>query len=334
VGKTRLALAVADDAIQTFEDGVAFVPLASVRAPWLIAPAVAHALGAEAAGDEPWDELLVASLRDRDFLLVLDNFEQVTDGGPFVTDLLAACPRLTVLVTSRARLHLPGEHDVPVAPLAVPDRAATEVADYPAVRLFVERAQASYPAFPLAIELAAARTRLLSPTAHLARMTSRLRILAGGPRDAPDRLRTMRAAVAWSYDLLPCEERSLFRRLGVFVGGCSLEAAEAVGAAGDPGIDVLEGLTGLVDQSLVQRIEGARARRGSPCWRRSVSTLWSSSGRATRSRGSGRARRLVPHPRRGGGARAERAGPDALGQAAGGGHRQHPGRSCLAPPAR
>jgi predicted ATPase/DNA-binding CsgD family transcriptional regulator len=263
VGKTRLALAVAAEAVAAFADGAVFVPLAPIRDPALVLPTVAHALGFRDGGDRPLAARLATALRDRTVLLVLDNLEQVLDAGPQLAELLAGCPGLTVLATSRALLRVSGEHDFPVAPLA-----RTE-----AVALFVARAEAAIPGFslaagdaasvaalcdrldglPLAIELAAARVRVLSPRALEARLTERLRLLTGGARDQPPRLRSMRDALAWSHDLLAAEEQALFRRLAVFAGGFTLEAAGAV--CGEPGLDVLDGVTALMDQSLLQRTE-------------------------------------------------------------------------------
>ena len=281
VGKTRLALAVAAELAAAFADGAAFIGLAALRDPALVVPAIAHELGLGEVPGVPLPRTLAAALGGRHLLLVLDNLEQVTSAAPALADVLAACPRLTILATSRAPLRVRAEHEFPVPPLALPaaDRAAAaEVGGHAAVALFVERAQAVEPRFvltpanaatiaevcrrldglPLAIELAAARVKVLSPEALLARLTNRLRLLAGGPRDAPDRQRAMRDTVAWSHDLLSPEERALFRRLAVFSGGFTLEAAEAVGAAaGDPGVDALEGVASLVDKNLLRREEGA-----------------------------------------------------------------------------
>jgi predicted ATPase/DNA-binding CsgD family transcriptional regulator len=277
VGKTRLAIAVASELEPDFADGAAFVPLAAVREPSLVLPAVAQALGVREVSDRPLLASLAAALHDRELLLVLDNFEHVLEAAPHVANLLMAVPTLTVLVTSRAILGISGEHDVPVPPLALPDatqpRTADALAQSDAVALFVARAAAADPGFaltdanaasvaticerldglPLAIELAAARVPVLSPAALLARLTDRLRLLTGGPREQPPRLRSMRDAIAWSHDLLSAEEQTLFRRLAVFVGGCTLDAAEAV--CEEPGLDVLEGITALVNQSLVRRTE-------------------------------------------------------------------------------
>ncbi|MFL5882103.1 MAG: LuxR C-terminal-related transcriptional regulator, partial [Actinomycetota bacterium] len=278
VGKTRLAVRVAEELRPAFADGVAFVPLAPVRDPDQVLPAVAQALGVREGGARPLAERLTASLRARKLLLVLDNLEQVLDAAPRLAHLLAACPPLTVLTTSRAVLRVSGEHDVPVPSLALPAAgrrlALDELARTEAVALFVARARAADPGFalteanaasvaaicerldglPLAIELAAARVPVLPSEALLARLDDRLRLLTGGPHDQPPRLRSMRDAVAWSHDLLTAEEQTLFRRLAVFVGGLTLEAAEAV--CGEPGLDVLDGVTALVGQSLLRRLDG------------------------------------------------------------------------------
>jgi predicted ATPase/DNA-binding CsgD family transcriptional regulator len=257
VGKTRLVVRVAEEVGEAFPDGVAFVPLAAIRDPALVLPAIAQALGVREAGDRPLTDQLVSLLRDRELLLVLDNLEQVLTGAPRIAALLAACPRLTILATSRAPLRISGERTFDVPPLALPIRAEgnnapllTDLARAEAVRLFVERAQAARSDFalteanvaavaevcrrldglPLAIEMAAARVGALPPAALLARLEKRLPLLTEGPRDAPQRLRTMRDAVGWSYDLLDPEGQALFRRLSVFVGGFTLEAAEGVTA--------------------------------------------------------------------------------------------------------
>jgi predicted ATPase/DNA-binding NarL/FixJ family response regulator len=295
VGKTRLAVRVAEVTFADFPDGVWFVSLAPVRDPDLVPSTIAQTLKVWEAGDRTVEERVAAFLTGRRALLVLDNFEHVLEAGPVVTDLLAACPALTVLATSRGVLRLSGEHDIAVPPLSLPSRGV-EVArcryvraplldsspaplldSSEAVRLFLERAAAANAAFalteanaadiaalcarldglPLAIELAAARVRALSPRAMLRRLDQRLRLLTGGPQDVPPRLRSLRDAIAWSYDLLPPAEQALFRRLAVFVGGCTLEAVEAVsGAPGDLGLDVLDGAASLVDKSLLRQEEG------------------------------------------------------------------------------
>jgi predicted ATPase/DNA-binding CsgD family transcriptional regulator len=287
VGKTRLALAVAANLHDVFGDGVWFIPLAAIRDPGLFAPAIAALFDvAEGAGRSRM-ERLIDHLQGREALLVLDNFEQLTAAGPLLLRLLAACPRLKALVTSRAVLRVSGEHDFPVAPLETPHPAhlppPDQLRDFPAIRLFVERVQALDPAFaptasetgdiaaichrleglPLAIELAAARGNLLPPRALLARLGRRLPLLTGGPRDAPARLRTMRDAIAWSHDLLDPGEQRLFRQLAVFAGGFTLEAAAAVCAERDE-LSLLAGLGSLVDKHLLHRepdaAEGIDAR--------------------------------------------------------------------------
>ncbi len=292
VGKTRLALQAAAGLAGRFADGVAFVALAPLAEPAHVAPAVAAALGVPGPTGRPAEEAVPDHLRGRAVLLVLDNCEHVLPGAaPLVAALLPACPGLTVLATSREALRVGGEHVLAVPPLALPDRAApgtpehlASLAAAPAVRLFRERARAAGGGFaltpdnaravvelchrldglPLALELAAARTPLLPPPALLARLERRLPLLTGGPRDAPARQQTLRAAVAWSYDLLPPRERALFRRLAVFAGGASLAAAEAVGGEGGDGTGggagesaggVLEGVGRLLDKSLVRRDE-------------------------------------------------------------------------------
>jgi predicted ATPase/DNA-binding CsgD family transcriptional regulator len=281
VGKTRLVVRVAAEIAEAFPDGVSFVPLAAIRDPGLVLPTIAQALGVREAGDRPLADQLVGLLRDRRLLLVLDNLEQVLPATPRVAALLAACPRLTVLATSRAPLRVSGERTFDVPPLALPARGEgsgapplADLARVEAVRLFVERARAARSDFaltegnaaavaevcrrldglPLAIELAAARVGALPPTALLARLEKRLPLLTEGPRDAPQRLRTMRDAVAWSYDLLDTNGQELFRRLAVFVGGFTLEAAEYVGGRHDPPShpSVLDGVAALVDANLLR----------------------------------------------------------------------------------
>lgn len=271
IGKTRLALHAAEELVPHYADGVAFVPLAPVADAKLVPAAIAVVLGVREHGSRPITEQLLAAMRDREFLLILDNFEHVLPAATFVVDLLSACPRLTILVTSRMILRVSGEQRFPVPPMSLPAPETTAVASrvkhIDAVQLFLARAQAAQPAFaltdgnasdvvdicrrldglPLAIELAAARTAVLPPVALLTRLEQRLAILTGGPRDAPRRLRTMRDAIAWSHDLLSIEEQVLFRRLAVFVGGCTLEAAASVAGAGN----VLDGIDSLVSGSLL-----------------------------------------------------------------------------------
>ena len=287
VGKTRLALRIAASAASTFSDGVVFVDLTPVRDPELVMPAIAQALGLRRTDDRPALAALQDALRFRESLVVLDNFEQVIDAAGQVSDLLQVCPRLTALVTSRALLNLSGERMVAVTPLTAPqitrrgtgegDDAPNALLAFDAVRLFVERSQAVRPTFaltvenarsiaeicarldglPLAIEMAASRILLFSPEALLARLDLRLPLLSGGPRDLPERQRTIRDTIAWSYDLLEPAERSVLRRLAVFVGGCTFEAAEAVCAepadAPDPaGVEFTSLVESLIHRSLLQ----------------------------------------------------------------------------------
>jgi predicted ATPase len=264
-GKTRIALEVARALRDELEHGVCLVDLASVRDPALIMSTVAGALGVTESAGRSMADALTDSLRHRQMLLVLDNFEQVVRGAPVVTALLAGCPRLRVLVTSRQTLHVRGERELPVPPLPV------GAIDSAATRLFLERARDIRPDFgegaenaaavveicrrldglPLAIELAAARARVLSPKAMLARLDKRLALLTGGAQDLPERQRTMRAAIGWSHELLDPAERALYRRLAVFRGGFGLDAAEAVGA-GDDVPDVLDGISSLVGKSMLR----------------------------------------------------------------------------------
>jgi predicted ATPase/DNA-binding CsgD family transcriptional regulator/transcriptional regulator with XRE-family HTH domain len=302
-GKTRLALAVATSLADAFADGVHFVDLSPNRDPALVHATIAHALGIRDAGDQPLLDTLRFYLQSRCLLLVLDNFEQVLDAATLVADLLAKYPALKIAATSREPLRLSWEYVWPVPPLALPP--ATDAADLnliaasSAVALFVERARATRPDFsltdenarlvaeicarldglPLAIELAAARVSLLPLTAIHARLQQRLSLLTGGPRDAPVRHHTLRTAIAWSYSLLTHAEQAAFRRLSIFVGGFTLEAADAVEAGGDSGIhlssvpdtqyrahrlDVLDRLQSLVDKSL---LHSEVTSRGEPRFR-------------------------------------------------------------------
>ena len=296
VGKTRLSLAVAEAAREGYADGVAFVDLSALRDPALVASAVAGALGLRETGAQDARELLLAYLRDRELLVVLDNLEQIVEAASLVGELVAACPRLAVLATSRVALRLRAEQRFDVPPLEAPDARplrSDEVENYPAVRLFVARARATQPDFaldavsaaavaeicrrldgvPLAIELAAARTPLLPPTRLLARLERRLSFLKGGARDLPARQQTLRATIDWSYALLLERERALFRRLSVFAGGGALDAAEAVTALGgaddehgDVFGDVFAGMATLVDHSLLRSAPNAAAS----VWRNSL----------------------------------------------------------------
>ncbi len=279
VGKTRLALQVAADLQDAFADGVVLISLATIRDPELVLPAIAQALHLPELGDRPLAEQLTAVLRRQRLLLVLDNVEQVIEAAPRITTLLGACPGLKVLATSRATLRVSGEHDYAVAPLTLPERggsthspALADLAQNDAIALFVARAQAALPGFvlnednapavaeicarldglPLAIELAAALVRVLPPVALVGRLTNRLALLTSGARDQPARLRTMRDAIAWSHDLLPPPERVLFRRLAVFAGDFTLDAAkEVTGASAEFGIDLLAGILSLVESSFL-----------------------------------------------------------------------------------
>ena len=284
IGKTRLALQVATEIANEFPGGVCFVPLSSVEEKGLIASAVAQSLGLRETGNQPPPELLNEYFRslDQPVLLVLDNFEHLVSGAPVVAQMLTTGPKLKIVVTSQAALHVYGEHEFPVPPLALPDLKSVPslevLSGLPAVALFVERAQAVKREFiltkenapavaticarldglPLAIELAAARIKLLSPPAMVARLESRLNLLTGGARDLPTRQQTLRRAVDWSYGLLNAAEQTLLRRLSVFTAGCTLEAVEAVcDTKGDLGLDILDGMTSMVDKSLVQQVEPA-----------------------------------------------------------------------------
>jgi predicted ATPase/class 3 adenylate cyclase len=285
VGKTRLSIQAATNLVAFFPDGVFFVPLASVSNVALVMPAIAQALDVDESGDQLLFERLKTSLQEKQLLLLLDNFEQVLDASLVVADLLAACPKLKLLVTSRAVLHVRAEHEYNVPPLALPDPAhlpdLAALSRYAAVALFVQRAQAARPDFrvtsanapavvaicarldgvPLAIELAAARCKYFPPQTLLARLEQGLAVLASGARDLPVRQRTLRGAIAWSYDLLEVEEQKLFRRLAVFAGGCTLEAAERVCmAAGKLEGDVSDWLEALVDKSLLRQEEPGEGR--------------------------------------------------------------------------
>ncbi|MFN8496798.1 MAG: tetratricopeptide repeat protein [Anaerolineae bacterium] len=285
-GKTRLALAAASEMLVHFPDGVFFVDLAPVRDPALVLVAIARALDVRETAGRPYRQALQDVLRTKSLLLLLDNFEQVLDAGPMLADLLAAAPHLKLLVTSREVLHLRAEHVVPVEPLAVPPLRdfppLDDLAAYPAVTLFAERACDVRPDFhltadngaavaeicvhldglPLAIELAAARVRQLPLAEMLPRLTSRLTLLTDGFRDLPARQQTLHDTIAWSYDLLDKGEKRLFRRFAVFVGGAILEAVEAVCSGdGDLGGDGMDSVAALVDKSLLRQVNtqgGAR----------------------------------------------------------------------------
>jgi predicted ATPase/class 3 adenylate cyclase len=278
-GKTRLALQAAADLLDDFPDGVFFVPLASVSDPALVPSAIAGALGIREEGERSLMDRLHDVLAPKWLLLVLDNVEHLIEAASAVGELLGASSALKVLATSRLPLHLRAEREYPVPPLALPRRkpppTLEQLSQYESVRLFIERAQAVNPDFtvnnsnapavaeichrldglPLAIELAAARVRMLPPEAMLARLEQRLPFLTRGARDAPARQRTLRDTIAWSYDLLDPSDQTLFRRLSVFAGGCTLDAAEAVAnPAGD--LDMFGGLERLVEHSLLRQVVG------------------------------------------------------------------------------
>jgi predicted ATPase/transcriptional regulator with XRE-family HTH domain len=282
-GKTRLALRVAAALLPAFTDGVFFVSLASLNDPALVASSIAAALGAREGGETVFTDALACYLRDKRLLLLLDNAEHLLEASTLVERLLDACPLLHILVTSRTPLHLVREHEYAVAALTFPPtyarqpvglRSLDELATYEALALFVARARAVKADFaltdenapavaeicrhldglPLAIELAAARIKLLPPQALLQRLSSRLQLLTGGARDHPARHRTLRASIDWSYSLLSEQERELFTELSVFARGCTLETAAAVcGAEGDLEIDLLDGVASLVEKSLLQQ---------------------------------------------------------------------------------
>jgi predicted ATPase/class 3 adenylate cyclase len=279
-GKTRLSLAVAEAVEADFGDGVRFVELAPVTDPALVLSTIAEDLGIKSGPGIPAGVALIRFLRRRQMLLVLDNFEQIVEAGPQVAELLAGAPRLKILVTSREILRISGEHDYPVPPLALPVQnkplTAAVLAQNEAVALFRQRAGAAQPGFmlseenaetvvaicrrldglPLAIELAAARIRMMPAEALLDRLEGRLQILTGGPRDAPVRQRTIRDAIDWSYNLLSEGEKTLLAQLSVFVDGWTLAAAEAVCSVGES-FEVLDGLASLRDKSLIQQKIGA-----------------------------------------------------------------------------
>jgi predicted ATPase/class 3 adenylate cyclase len=294
-GKTRLSLQLAAAVAEAFPDGVYFVALEPIREPALVGPTIAAVLGLVEESGVPIGDRLAGWIGARKILLVLDNFEQVIDAAPMVGELLRATSELKVIVSSRSPLRVSGEQEYPVPGLPTPPDPASvgaleraQLADerpdpasldrYESVRLFVARATAVKPAFrltdenaaavagivvrlqgmPLAIELAAARVKLLPPESILERLRDQLATLGGGARDLPERQQTLRGAIAWSYDLLDESSRRLLRRLSVFAGGCTLELAEAIcGPASELGLDVLDGIEALVDQSLLRAEEVA-----------------------------------------------------------------------------
>jgi len=284
IGKTRLALQVAGKMTDQFACGVCFVDLSAISDRSLIASAIAQAIGVHEGGNKSAHDNLTEYLSglSHPMLLVLDNFEHLVSAAPVVAQMLTAGPKLKLMVTSQAPLHIYGEQEFPVPPLGLPDPRSIPTLEalcrLPAIALFVERAQAVKHQFaltqenaqtvaaicarldglPLAIELAASRIKLLSPSAMLARLESRLNLLTGGARDLPTRQQTLRNTVEWSYGLLNSAEQTLLRRFSVFAGGCTLEAVEAVcDTKGDLGVDVLDGMASLVDKSLAQQVEQA-----------------------------------------------------------------------------
>lgn len=279
IGKTRLAIAVATQMRSFFVGGTCFVGLAALNDPQLVVPTIARELGLKESGNRPLQEQVRAFVGEQHFLLVLDNFEQIVAAAEVLEEFLADCPRLSILVTSRAVLHLSAEQVIPVTPLSLPSLSTSDnedIAESAAVTLFVQRARNILPSFqltstnaraiaevcvrldglPLAIELAAARVKLLPPQALLARLSQRLQLLTGGPRSLPVRQQTLRSTIQWSYDLLGPQEQELFHLLSVFVDGWQLSAAEALcQERGQADLDVLNSLSALLDNSLIQSSE-------------------------------------------------------------------------------
>ena len=312
VGKTRLSREVARRLADQVQDGVWWVPLATATEAGDIVTAIASTLGLREAGDRPLIDVVAAWLADRDATLVLDNLEQIDGAATPIGKLLAGCSRLHILATSRAPLRAAAEREVAVAPFLVPATSAaawTEASatELDAVRLFVERAQAVRADFtlsddnatavvticrrldglPLAIELAAARGRVLSPAALLARLDPALPLLIGGASDQPERLQTMRGAIAWSVGLLPDAAREVFARLAVFVGGADLAAAEAIGAGNEPTprrLAVRSSTLPIWWNRVSSASSSTLTNRAWRCWRRSASTRSSCCAIAVRSR--------------------------------------------------
>ncbi len=283
-GKTRLALQTAAELIEDFPEGVYFVDLSAIDSARYVLPAIARTLEIRETGGRPLLDLLKDAFKDRRMLLVLDNFEQVMVAVPRVVDLVGSCPQLKLLVTSREALRIRAERVLPVPPLPAPKLRSVKgislgrLRQYESVTLFIERAGSSQPGFavtnenapaiaeicarldglPLAIELAAARTAMLSPHAILEKLGSRLKLLTGGVSDLPFRQRTLRATIDWSYRMLTPAEQMLFQEASVFSGGATIERLEEVCACGDKGVDVFETLSSLVDKSLLWRDEKAQ----------------------------------------------------------------------------
>ena len=281
IGKTRLTLATAGMMAEEFADEAIFVPLAPLRDAALVPGVLAQTLGVRPVDSKPVEQQIIDHLRTKHILLVVDSFEHVLDAGSTLAQILVTCPRVKLLVSSRAALNIQGEHRFDLGPLDLPSPGhVPTLADLPhfsALQLFSERARPVNPNFqltadnataiveicrrlnglPLAIELASARVNVLSPQELLARLDRQLHVLTGGPRDLPERHRTMRRAISWSYELLTEREERLFRRLAYFSGDFSLEAAEAIATVGeDASHSVLDDLTSLVDKSLVMTVPG------------------------------------------------------------------------------
>ncbi len=278
-GKTRLALKVVELAADRYPDGVIFVSLASISKHSLVPYAIAQKLGTTEQPNKPLSETLQRYLSKRHMILILDNFEHVLAAAPLTIELLMAAPQLTIVTTSREPLHVTGEFEYQVPPLELPIteemQTTKNLVGFESIQLFIQRAQAAYSNFlvndsniesivkictlldglPLAIELAAARTKLLTPQQLINRMENRLQIPVGGMRDAPHRQRTLRNTIMWSYNLLNPDEQSLIARLGAFSGGYSLEAAEAVCGMG-LGVSILDGIESLLNKSLIIQVEG------------------------------------------------------------------------------
>lgn len=281
VGKTCLLLALAHKLLPAFADGVRFVPLTTITDPSFVLPAIAQALGVREGRTRSLFSGLQEAIGEQSLLLALDNVEQVLSAAPQFSKLLALCPHLTILVSSRCVLHLSGEHEFALDPLALPPSPQLVCSEdtltrYAACTLFLQRVQAIKPAFevtaanapliaqiclhldglPLAIELAAERTRLLSLPSLLARLSHRLTVLTDGARDLPDRQQTLRATIAWGYQLLTPQQQRLFRWLSVFVGGCTLEAIETIaGPAGLEASHILDGVSALLKNHLLRQVE-------------------------------------------------------------------------------
>jgi len=281
-GKTRIALQVAAERLMAYGDGAFVVELAPITDPELVTSAIASVLRIEPAADRPLLETIVDRLRDRDMLLVLDNVEQIPGVGTMVAKILAGASKVRALVTSRSLLRVRGEREFAVPPLRIPDAAhvppLAELSQFEGVTLFLERARAVRPdieltidsapaiaeivarldGLPLAIELAAAKARVLSPQAILGRLGSRLAFLRGGARDLPERQQALREAIDWSYQLLTPQDQDRIRRLGVFVGGFTVETVDGLLRPDDPEVDAVEAIEALADQSLVHRQIGER----------------------------------------------------------------------------